>query len=631
MRPRVAKSYNRIAMYDFDGTLFRSWEATPEWWAGSSLDTGPYSFFVRPESLGEPCVPDSPESDYWITKTVAAAKKDSSDRNVFVVVVTGRVRTHKRRVLELLKSKGINPEASYFNPGMSAAKFKVAVLRNLLAGHRMISAVDVWENENQTYYENALRQAAKKLDREIKVTIHSVHVPPKPLVCGPRDFGLMQDTSSVGRVVAKYQGKKEVPTADGKGTSTVYEYGPGQVAKRHKEKAKRIEALRQKMTELRQQLHGDLTSKDPQTRLTALAICLMDETYERVGNEKSAEEGHHGVTNWLADHVSLGDKSATIKYTGKSGVKQEKTVTNARVLKALREAMKGKGKSDKILCDGDECDILAKDVNTYLKPFGVTAKDIRGLHANEEMRRRLQEVRQGGPDLPVARKEKDKILKAEFQQALEDAAKAVGHEASTLRSQYLVPTMEDAFLHDGTVIEQLAKKAGGSRILYYIGKNKAQPKPKRVNHWKDRGQPEPDWVRPWLDAPVQKAVFLTSNPFDVATNHGVYGHVYAYDVPQWVLKEAKGLHRYDRATEVIIPDVLWKHIKFRGKSMDQQEFDQMIMEGQNERSYHPVESEHGLTGGAQARVEEPTPLGHRYQVGCGEGRGGRPKVGPAVP
>ena len=271
--------------------------------------------------------------------------------------------------------------------------------------------------------------------------------------------GAERTNASVGGVVAKFQGKREVPSADGKGTSTVYEYGPGQVAKRHKEKAKRIEALRKQMSELRQQAQGDLTSKDPQTRLTALAVCLMDETYERVGNGKSAEAGHHGVTNWRADHVSLGDKGATIQYTGKSGVKQKKTVTNARVLKALREAMKGKGGGDKILCEGDECDILAKDVNAYLRPFGVTAKDIRGLHANEEMRHHLQEQRKAGPKLPYARKGKDKILKAEFQRALDLAAKAIGHEATTLRGQYLVPTMEEAFVHDGTVVDRLDKTA----------------------------------------------------------------------------------------------------------------------------------------------------------------------------
>jgi hypothetical protein len=266
--------------------------------------------------------------------------------------------------------------------------------------------------------------------------------------------------ASARRVASKYKNKKEVPKADGSGTTTVYEYSPRQVAQRHKQKAVRIESLRKKMSGLRKQALSDLTASDPQTRLTALAVCLMDETYERVGNERSAKEGHHGVTNWTADHITLGGKVATIKYTGKSGVKHEKKVTNARVLSALRKAMKGKGNGDKVLCDGDECSILAQDVNAYLKPYKITAKDIRGLHANEEMKRHLKAQRKAGPaDLPRSRKERDKILKAEFQAALDLASAAVGHEASTLRSQYLVPSMEASYVHDGTVIDKLDKKA----------------------------------------------------------------------------------------------------------------------------------------------------------------------------
>ena len=262
------------------------------------------------------------------------------------------------------------------------------------------------------------------------------------------------------RVAAKYKDKKEVPKSDGKGTTTVYEYGPRQVAKRHKEKAVRIEALRKKMGDLRQKARGDLTASDPDTRLTALAVCLMDETYERVGNEHSAKDGHYGVTNWTTDHITLSDKAAIIKYTGKSGVKHEKKVTNARVLSALRKALQGKGNGDKVLCDGDECSILAKDVNAYLKPYGITAKDIRGFHANEEMKHHLKAQRKSGPsDLPHSRKEKDEILKAEFQAALDLASAAVGHEAATLRSQYLVPSMEASYVHDGTVIDKLDKKA----------------------------------------------------------------------------------------------------------------------------------------------------------------------------
>jgi hypothetical protein len=192
----AAKTYQRLVMFDFDGTLFRSWEKEPSWWGGSPLDKGPYSFFVRPESLDEPCVPANPSGSHWISKVVSQAQKDSSDRNTFVVVVTGRVKVHRKRILSLLRSKGIVPNASYFNPAMDAAKFKIAVLKNLLAGLPTVDEVVVWENENMKAYESALLSAAKVLGRDIKVIVHGVQVPPEPLVCTPEDFGL--DSSARG-------------------------------------------------------------------------------------------------------------------------------------------------------------------------------------------------------------------------------------------------------------------------------------------------------------------------------------------------------------------------------------------------------------------------------------------------
>jgi DNA topoisomerase I len=261
------------------------------------------------------------------------------------------------------------------------------------------------------------------------------------------------------RVAAKYQNKKEVPKADGSGTTTVYEYGPRQIQNRNREKAERIESLRKHMSDLRKRARRDLEAEDPKVRLTALAVCLIDETYERVGNETSAENGHFGVTNWLREHVTLSPKSATLRYVGKSGVKQEKRIEDSKVLSALRKALKGKKKGDKILCEGDDCTVLAKDVNAYLKPYGITAKDIRGLHANEETRAALKAVRAKGPELPRSLKEREPILKKELSEALDIAAAAVGHEPSTLKNQYLVPGLVDAYLKDGTVLDRLDKKA----------------------------------------------------------------------------------------------------------------------------------------------------------------------------
>lgn len=272
------------------------------------------------------------------------------------------------------------------------------------------------------------------------------------------------------RVEAKYKDKKEVSKAEGKGTTTVYEYGPRQVHNRNKAKAEKVEKLRKSISDLRAKYRSDLTAKDEKTRFTALAIGLIDVTFERVGNDESASKGHFGVTGWRAKHIKVSQNKATIRYTGKSGVKQHKEVSDSHVLKALKTSLQGKGPEDS-LCAGSECRIEASDVNAYLDPFGITAKDLRGYHANVEMQNRLQSV--DLKSLPEGLKERKEALKDAFQGALDETASLVGHEASTLKGQYLVPGLEENFLKDGSVVRKLDQQ---KKAIYHV--DNAFPEPK---------------------------------------------------------------------------------------------------------------------------------------------------------
>lgn len=134
-----------------------------------------------------------------------------------------------------------------------------------------------------------------------------------------------------------------------------------------------------------------------------------------------------------------------------------------------------------------------------------------------------------------------------------------------------------------SLAERVAERyleAAGFRTLFHIGRRPPEPKPKAT--YFDRGQATDEWERPWLEESVREGIFLTPNPIAVAENHFVNGHVYAYSVPEWVIKEAKGLHRYDSATEILIPAHLWRHIKFKGKSMDRREFDKFLQHLQSQ-------------------------------------------------
>lgn len=258
----------------------------------------------------------------------------------------------------------------------------------------------------------------------------------------------------VRAVVAKY--KEKLISEKG---NPVYLYSERQVASRNRQKAERVEKLRNHISKLRTQVKEDLKSEDPKKKLTALAVALIDHTYERVGNDGSAENGHYGVTGWQKQHVTFGKGSATIKYVGKSGVKHEKKVTDASILKALRAAWESVESAKLGIFDADGAKVSSRDVNSYLETFKVTAKDLRGFHANREMQERLKVLRGKGGKLPEDKKAREKKLKDEFQEALEDTAEIVGHESATLRKQYLVSSIEEAYLKDGTVVEKLTKSA----------------------------------------------------------------------------------------------------------------------------------------------------------------------------
>ncbi len=257
------------------------------------------------------------------------------------------------------------------------------------------------------------------------------------------------------RVAAKYKTKKKVKTESGE-DATVYTYSDQQIAARNRKKAERIEKLRKSIGKLRTTVKRDIKSDDPEKSMTALAVGLIDHTYERVGNEGSAKDGHYGVTGWKKKHITFTSKGATVKYMGKSGVKHEKKVTDGAIKRALREAYEACDGDNKCLFSGDWGSVTAEKVNEYLEPFDITAKDLRGFHANREMASRLKAIRGDGGKLPSDKKAKEKLLKTEFLKALDETAEAVGHEASTLRSQYLVPGLEESFMKDGKVSDKMS-------------------------------------------------------------------------------------------------------------------------------------------------------------------------------
>jgi len=106
----------------------------------------------------------------------------------------------------------------------------------------------------------------------------------------------------------------------------------------------------------------------------------------------------------------------------------------------------------------------------------------------------------------------------------------------------------------------------GFKVLYHIAKKPAKPRPHRVD-------PEIGWHGFEKGEPV---VFLTPNPIEVGVYHGIMGNVYAYRVPLSVIRSAGGIKRYDKASEIQIPESLWGQVEFVGLSKSEEDFKKEI-------------------------------------------------------
>ena len=128
-----------LHIYDFDGTLFRSPEK-PEGWDNR--------WWISSESLNPPCVPLDPSGEWWISKTVSAARASIANPDTYAVMMTGRpVRSGFRyRVPELLKSVGLKFDEVHLSDTNNTPAFKIKVIKNLLRKFPGVEKIVFWDD-----------------------------------------------------------------------------------------------------------------------------------------------------------------------------------------------------------------------------------------------------------------------------------------------------------------------------------------------------------------------------------------------------------------------------------------------------------------------------------------------------
>lgn len=197
------------------------------------------------------------------------------------------------------------------------------------------------------------------------------------------------------------------------------------------------------LTSMRRKYNKDMKLPGaPRDKVTALMVGLIDKGQFRIGNDESADErGVFGLTTLKRSHVTIKGNTITFKYVGKKNVPQYRKVTDKLMADTMREVLKieggmrSGGKEDAsedifkfINTQGQVRTVSQYVINSYLDQWGVTAKDFRTFHASRLVYESLQDAQ--GEDV-----EKD------IENAIEKAAKALGHEPRTCKRAYVDPNI----------------------------------------------------------------------------------------------------------------------------------------------------------------------------------------------
>ena len=133
---------NKLAVFDFDGTLFKSPEK-PEGYKGN--------WWIKKDSLGEPNVPEVPPNSFWNLDVVRQAQNMINDPSVYCILMTGRVgQFFEERIKNLLSQKKLEFNETHFNEfGRDTSEFKITTIQKILKKYPSIKTLEMWEDDEE--------------------------------------------------------------------------------------------------------------------------------------------------------------------------------------------------------------------------------------------------------------------------------------------------------------------------------------------------------------------------------------------------------------------------------------------------------------------------------------------------
>lgn len=235
-----------------------------------------------------------------------------------------------------------------------------------------------------------------------------------------------------------------------------YRYHPRWRAVRDEAKFDRMISFGKALPQIRKQVDAALVLPGlPREKILATVVHLLQATMMRVGNEEYARTNKSfGLTTLRDRHVQVDGPAVKFEFRGKSGVRHEIKISDARLARIIRRTrdLPGQELFQYVDADGQRHAIGSADVNDYLRALtgqDYTAKDFRTWSGTVLAAMALQEFEKFDSEAQA---------KKNIVRAIESVAKKLGNTPTICRKCYVHPAVLEAYL-DGEMLKALQRRA----------------------------------------------------------------------------------------------------------------------------------------------------------------------------
>lgn len=224
-----------------------------------------------------------------------------------------------------------------------------------------------------------------------------------------------------------------------------YRYHPQWAELRNSQKFDRLLKLGESLNKLKKKIDDDLGLKGlPREKVVAAVIKLMLLTHCRIGNAIYAQDNDsYGLSTLLNEHAEIVGSKIEIRFTGKSGVEHDLTLSDQKLARIIYRCQELPG--EELFCylsdSGEVIDINSSHINDYLRESTgseFTAKDLRTWGGTCKA---LEVMMALGP---CEQERKESFWKKRHLDVYKETARYLRNTVSVCRKYYVHPLIMEA-------------------------------------------------------------------------------------------------------------------------------------------------------------------------------------------